>query len=81
MGGFALLKMRPLTKDEEKKLYTIQNRSKCGIARTRAVIILSVARTKRCTTTAEHLGLSPQYVRKVVHTFGEVGLASNCESQ
>ena len=50
--------------------------SKCGIARTRAAIILSVARTKRCTTSAEHLDLSSQYVREVVHAFVEVGLAS-----
>lgn len=76
IGGFALLRMRPLDRDEEKTLYKIQHRAKDGIARLRASILLSVARTQRCTTTAMHLGLSAQYVRRVVHAFRKKGLAS-----
>lgn len=76
IGGSGLLKMPPLSENEKKTLYKIQHRAKCGIARVRAIIILSVSRRVPCPTTAERLGLSPQYVRRVVHAFLEKGLES-----
>ena len=76
IGGSAVIRMRPLSKDETRVLYKIQHRAKCGIARMRATMILSASRRVPCPAIARQLGFTPQYVRQVIRAFGESGLSS-----
>ncbi len=65
---------RSLRPHEGKKLVALMRQAKDAIAVRRAEIILASAQGDSAPEIAERLYFTPDYVRKVVHTFNEHGL-------
>lgn len=65
---------RPLRPHEGKKLVALMRQGKDAIAVRRAEIILASAQGDSAPEIAERLHFTPDYVRKVIHTFNESGL-------